>query len=60
MYDSELISDEALQEWIAYRREEDDPSSKTRQLFLEPQVQMFVEWLEEEESGEDEDDEEED
>ena len=54
MYDSELISEDALQEWIAYRREEDDPSSKTRELFLEPQVQTFVEWLEEEESGEDE------
>ena len=59
MYDNDLASEESLKQWISLRRN-DEPDSQTGRLFLEPQVQMFVEWLEEDEdddseSGEDED-----
>ena len=73
LYDEELVSQEALEEWIEMRRgltvddEDDDEEAeqdrKRAKLFAEPMVQALVEWLEqsdESEEGSDEDESEDD
>eukprot|EP01038_Epipyxis_sp_PR26KG_P007435 gene7435-10131_t len=67
-YDTELISEEAILEWISLREQNNDwademddeyyNEAKKMQLFNEPQVQQFVDWIKSEE-GDDEDEEEE-
>jgi hypothetical protein len=59
MYDAELLSEEALQLWVEERKE-DDINSKVGKLFAEPQVQAFVEWLQEEDDDDEEEDDDED
>lgn len=57
---SELIGEDALLKWIAFRRQADE-SNKFFGLFQRPDVQQFVEWIEsndddsDDEDGEDED-----
>lgn len=57
LYDSELLSEDALEQWARARRAE--MGSPRAALFLEPQVQAFVGWLEAEDDEEDEEEEEE-
>lgn len=48
------MSDEAFLQWIAMREKAaaGANSSRERQLFMEPDVQSFVAWLQEEEDDE--------
>ena len=55
---SELLNEEVLLDWVQKRRQ--DPTDLPRsKLFAEPNVQAFVEWLEQEEEDDDDDDEDE-
>lgn len=58
-YDSELLSEESLTEWIEIRQNDEDLFNKKSLLFQEPQVVQFVEWIQESDD-EDSDDEESD
>ena len=57
LYDSELVSEDALLRWIGLR---DDDEDERKKLFNEPKVQEFVEWLQEEDDDDDEDEDEDD
>lgn len=61
LYEAEVLSQEALEDWISERRDllADDSEDPRVVLFKEPMVQAFVEWLEDDEdddSDEEEDD----
>lgn len=58
--DSELLSEEVLNEWIEERQGCEDTSEGVGKLFNEPSVQEFVEWLQEDSEEDDDDDEDED
>ena len=55
-YDCEVLTPEALTQWIAARRNAETPE---RALFDLPAVQQFVEWLEDEDDSDEEDSDEE-
>ena len=58
LYDEELVSEEALVQWIEERNAEGaEPTSARGKLFKHPQVQTFVAWIQEDEDDDDEDDE---
>lgn len=65
LYDADVVSEESLQQWIAERRRgelsEEDSMSAYRAdiigLFKQPQVQAFVDWLEEDDEEDDEEEE---
>ena len=62
VYDSELVSDEAMLKWISLRehmcRYVDDDSSNNKQeiikLFKEESVQQFVQWIKQIDEDDDE------
>ena len=56
LHESELLAEEALDEWISRRKDEGKQSSIGK-LFNEPQVQEFVHWLHDEDEDDDEDEE---
>mmetsp|Transcript_1218 Transcript_1218/g.1986 ORF Transcript_1218/g.1986 Transcript_1218/m.1986 type:complete len:748 (-) Transcript_1218:122-2365(-) len=63
MYDSELLSEDSLLTWADTRESGSHIAENKKTLFMEPQVQEFVEWLREgddDDSDEDEDDSDED
>jgi hypothetical protein len=60
-----LVTEDALLSWIAARelekeKEEGKPLSSRLKLFIQPQVQSFVDWIKEDEEESDDDDEEQD
>ena len=59
LYDEELVTEDALMKWIQ-AREDEDAGTPRGALFRQPQVQAFVEWLQEEEEEDDEDEDEDD
>lgn len=56
LFESELLSEACLMAWIS-QRESDDKCLPRKELFLQPHVQAFVEWLQEDEDNDDDDDE---
>lgn len=56
LHEAELLADDAFDKWIEDRTQ-DESQSNVKKLFNEPQVQAFVEWLNEDEEDEDDDEE---
>lgn len=59
MHDSGILSEDSLLQWVGVRRENSQDALRNS-LFEQPEVQEFIQWLEDEGSEEDEEDVEED
>lgn len=54
VYPAELLSEDAILEWISNRRNNTENSNPLKlQLFSEPKVQDFIDWIADSDSGSD-------
>ena len=60
LHDSELLSEEVLNEWIEDRQALTDSTSAEGRLFNEPSVQEFVKWLQDDDEEDDDEDDDDD
>jgi translation initiation factor eIF-2B subunit epsilon len=60
VYDAELVNEETLKKWIEIRSDSDDEDDPKIKLFEQPEVQEFVDWIQDDDDDDDDDDEDDD